>query len=138
MSFMQSRSFVTNHSKASELFRYLLAGGAALLVHLLVLSVLVEIFEIDKIVASAVGFICATPVNYILQKIYVFKSTAKLISSFSIYCIITILTLILNTILFWLLLSMLSLHYTIIQVVTVFIIFNLNYYLNRNFTFINR
>ncbi len=127
-----------SQSRIGELFRYGIAGSIAVLVHLLVLAVLVEVWAVNETLASAIGFICATPVNYILQKKYVFNSSAKLITSFSIYCIITISTLMLNTILFWTLSTVTNWHYVSVQVITITIIFILNYYLNRNITFSNR
>ena len=129
---------VLNQSRLGEIFRYGVAGGTALTVWLGVLALMVEVFAINETLASAIGFICATPVNYTLQKVYVFKSSANISSSFSIYCAITVTTLAINTFLFWLILTYSNLHYTLVQIITTVFIVLLNYYANRTFTFASR
>ncbi len=138
MQFIQHCLMQIDQTKYGELLRYLVTGSIALLLHLLVLYFLVENFKLDKTFASGVGFVCATLVNYFLQKTFVFKSSVNLVSSFAIYCAITVSTLILNVALFWLLSNATDMHYLFVQIVTTVVIFVLNYYLNRNVTFMQR
>jgi len=138
MQFIQCCLVQIRQSKIGELLRYLLAGSIAFLVHLSMLAMLVEIFLVEETLASGIGFVFAAPVNYTLQKVYVFKSSVNTVTSFSIYCMVTTVTLILNVILFWILSSATNFHYFLVQIVTTVAIFILNYYLNRNITFMQR
>lgn len=124
-----------NQSRIGEVFRYGVAGSIAVAVWIAVLVLMVEVFSLNETLASAIGFICATPVNYTLQKIYVFKSAVGMESRFLIYCAITVTTLGINTLLFWLIHNYTTLHYTVVQIITTIIIVFMNYYAHRTFTF---
>tara|TARA_R110002096_G_scaffold265439_7_gene458952 strand:+ start:433 stop:858 length:426 start_codon:yes stop_codon:yes gene_type:complete len=124
-----------NQSKIGELFRYGMAGGSAFLVWIGVLIVLVEWFGVNEIVASAAGFIAATPINYALQKRYVFKSAENIGSRFFVYCVVTVIALGLNTLLFWMMINFTNIHYTLAQIITTGVIVLVNYYVNRTYTF---
>ena len=119
----------------SEVFRYLIAGGTAFIVLMLVLIFLVEVFSMNEVLATAIGLICATPVNYSLQKRFVFRSKAPVGKSFVIYCVVTGATMLLNVELFYLILKYSGLHYTVSQLLTTAIIVVLNYFVNRHLTF---
>lgn len=119
----------------SEVFRYLIAGGTAFVVQMLVLIFLVEFFSFNEVLATAIGFLCATPVNYLLQKRFVFRCHAPAGKSFVVYCVVTIVTMMLNVELFYLMLKYSGLHYTVCQVITTAIIVVLNYIVNRHLTF---
>ena len=119
----------------SEVFRYLVAGGTAFVVLMVVLIFLVEVFAMNEVLATAIGLICATPVNYSLQKRFVFRSQAPVGKSFVIYCTVTIATMMLNVELFYLILKYSGLHYTVSQFLTTAIIVVLNYFVNRHLTF---
>lgn len=115
--------------------RYGLSGGAAAATHLAVLIVLVEAFGLPATPASAAGFACATPVNYLLQHRYVFHSATQHGVAFPRYLGVTLGTLALNTLVFWLLADVLGLFYVASQVITIGVIVPVNFLLNRVFTF---
>ena len=114
---------------------YGLAGGAAALTHLIVLVLLAELAHFPPTLASALGFASAVPVNYALQHRFVFNRSSQHLLFFPRYVSITLLTLGLNTGLFWLLNTGLGLYYVTSQVVTIGLIVPLNYVLNRCVTF---
>jgi putative flippase GtrA len=118
-----------------QFLRYGLAGGAAALTHLVVLVLLTELAHVAPTLASALGFTCAVPVNYALQHRFVFNRSRQHLLFFPRYVSITLLTLGLNTGLFWLLNTGLGLYYVASQVVTIGLIVPLNYVLNRCVTF---
>ena len=90
---------------------YGLSGSAAAATHLLVLVVLTELGGAPSTLASAVGFICALPVNYSLQHRFVFNKSRQHTVFFMRYLAVTLLTLGLNTCLFWLLTTGLGIFY---------------------------
>lgn len=118
-----------------QFLRYAIAGGLALGVHLAVLASLVDGFGLDETLASAIGFCCAVPINYTLQRRLVFRSAVPLARSFVAYCAVTFAMLGLNVLIFWVLFAEIGLHFLAAQVVTTVAIVMLNYIANRSITF---
>lgn len=118
-----------------ELCRYGVSGGAAVVVHLAALMLLVEAFAYPKTLASAAGFACATLVNYALQHRFVFRSTSRHSAAFPRYLGITLSTLALNTGVFWFLTDVLGVFYLASQVLTIGILVPTNFTLHRVVTF---
>jgi putative flippase GtrA len=118
-----------------QICRYAVSGGAAAATHLAVLIALVEVFALPATPASAAGFAGAMPVNYLLQHHYVFHSASQHVVTFPRYLGVTLATLALNTLVFWLLAEMLGIFYVASQVLTICIIVPVNFVLNRLFTF---
>jgi len=118
-----------------QLLRYVLAGGTALATHLAVMWIAVEVFAVAKVLASAIGFLSAIPVNYLLQYRFVFASEASKLASFILYTGVTLLTMGLNVAVFSLLLALLPSHYLLIQVFTTAVVFLVNFFVNRSLTF---
>jgi len=115
--------------------RYGIAGSVALAVHLAILAVLVDALAWDETIASAIGFTCAVPVNYYLQRRFVFNSATAIGRSFAIYCVVTLSMLGINTGVFWVLVTQLGLYYLAAQTVTTCAVVMLNYIANRTVTF---
>lgn len=119
-----------------QFLRYLLSGGSALLTHLAVLYFLVEIFAIDATYASGAGFIVATIQNYLLQHYFVFGAQGgRHQVLFTRYAAVTALTFGANLGLFWCIHVLLGLCYLLSQIVTTGLIFVVNFFINRSYTF---
>ncbi|WPL17691.1 GtrA-like protein [Thiorhodovibrio winogradskyi] len=118
-----------------QFLRYVLSGSTALGVHLAVLAVLVEFFALNETLASGVGFLFAILVNYSIQHQWVFQASGQHGRHFPRYLLITFMTFALNLLLFWLAVNVLNFWYPIAQILTTGIIFMLNFFLNRQFTF---
>ncbi len=101
--------------------RYLLSGGTAAVVNLALLALFVEIFGLWYLAAAVVAFTLALLVSFALQKFFTFadhtRTTDVLARQFSIYTTIALINIALNTILMYLLVERLFLHYLISQVV---------------------
>jgi putative flippase GtrA len=115
--------------------RYVLSGGAAVATHLAVLVILIELAGSPPTLASLVGFVCATVVNYTLQHRFVFSRSRGHGSYFPRYLAVTLGTMTLNTLLFWTLSSGLGIYYLASQMITIGIIVPINFTINRSFTF---
>ena len=50
-----------------QFIRYFLSGVSALILHLAILALLVEIFTVNETVASGLGFFFAVLLNYTIQ-----------------------------------------------------------------------
>jgi putative flippase GtrA len=118
-----------------QLLRYVLAGGTALATHLAVMWIAVEVFAVAKVLASAIGFLSAISVNYLLQYRFVFGSEASKMASFILYTAVTLLTMALNVVVFSLLLALSPAHYLLIQSFTTAVVFLVNFSVNRSVTF---
>ncbi len=126
---------ITVFDSAMQFGRYGLAGGASALTHLIVLSVLVEFVGVDKTLASTLGFLCAIPVNYLLQHRFVFARQGRHGWFFAKYLTVTLVGLGLNSGLFLLGAGVFGFHYLPTQVVVIGMIFVANFFINREFTF---
>ena len=118
--------------------RYGLSGSAAVGVHLALLVVLVELGGMPAVMASLVGFACGTIVNYALQHRFVFSRSGSHGWYFPRYIAVTLITMMLNTVVFWALYSGLGVFYVASQVITIGIVVPVNFAMNRSFTFASR
>jgi putative flippase GtrA len=120
---------------AAEFMRYSIAGFAAAATHLAVLAGLVQLMQAPKPMASAVGFCCAIPVNYLIQHRFVFGRTGGHTIYFTRYMTVTLILLAVNVIIFSLLTQIIGVFYVFAQILVIGIVFVLNFLVNRTFTF---
>jgi len=118
-----------------QLTRYALSGGAAVATHLAVLVMLIELAGSPPILASVLGFACATLVNYMLQHRFVFSRSRGHGSYFPRYLAVTLGTMTLNPLLFWTLSRGAGIAYLASQALIIGVIVPINFALNRSFTF---
>lgn len=123
---------------ATEFLRYLVAGGAAAATHLAVLAGLVQLSGAPKPMASAIGFCCAIPVNYIIQHRYVFQRSRGHSYYFVRYLAVTLTLMMVNVILFWIFTEIFGIFYILSQILVIGVIVIVNFLLNRAFTFADR
>ena len=118
-----------------QFFKYFVSGGFAACVWLFTLWFLVSQFGLLEELASFLGLLLATVINYNLQHKYVFKVEGKHRIYFKRFLIINIITQILNMILFWISINILDIQYLIAQTIIIGLIFILNFLLNKLYTF---
>ncbi len=123
---------------SAQFCRYFVSGVIATVVHLVILSFLVELTNCPPTVSSAIGFIGACLGNYMLQHYWVFSVKGSHRVFFLRYITVTAITFFLNIGLFWLLFQVVGLWYLVAQLVAIALIFILNFLINRSYTFKNR
>ena len=121
--------------RAGHLLRYVMAGGAAAVVHLAVLAIAVEAAGLPSVAGSAVGFAAAIAVNYTAQYYWVFGATARHGAAFPRYLAVTLAMLGVNSAMFAALVGATSLHYIVVQVLVTATVTALNYVINAGFTY---
>lgn len=121
----------------SAFVRYVVVGGAATLLHLLVLQGLIWGRVCVPWTASAMGFIAACALNYTLQRLWVFRSSRSHAAALPRYVAITTVMLGVNTLLFSALVR-LGLTPVVAQLLTTGCVFLLNYFGNSRVTFAAR
>ena len=120
---------------ARQFARYFVVGSLAAGIHLFVLSVLIELAAVNPSVASSVGFVLACLFNYILQHYWVFDAIGSIKVFFPRYVLITSITFCLNLVLFYVFHEVMGLWYVTSQVLAIGLVFVVNFFLNRVYTF---
>ena len=115
-------------------FRYVVVGGTALGLHLIVLQALLVTHACAPWIASAIGFIVACTFNYTLQRLWVFRSGRSHAAALPRYVAITTFMLGVNTVLFATLFGF-GVPPLVGQTLTTGCVFVLNFFANRRCTF---
>ena len=126
---------ISGESQTAQLVKYVVSGSIAASVHLGVLVALIELARLDATLSSAIGFLAALLVNYSLQYKWVFSSGGSHLVRGLRYIFVTALTLLVNVLLFWILHEKLAIWYPGAQIIAIGVVFLVNFYLNRRFTF---
>lgn len=129
----ESTSFLDE--KKIEFAKYFLAGGFAASVWVFVLWLCVSQFKLPEELSSFIGFTFAVIVNYKLQHKYVFQMEGNHFNLFKKFVVVNIFTQVLNIIIYWYLINVLSIQYIIAQIFVIGLIFVINFLINRNYTF---
>jgi len=116
-----------------ELVRYALSGSTAVGVMMLTLAFLVEIVGVPKVTASMASLTLAVMLNYFLQYYFTFRDSHGHAKALWRFLVVTSLTMGMNYVLFSFLAD--RIHYGAAQMITLLIIFLVNFVINRAFTF---
>ena len=106
---------------AKKLARYIVAGGTGAIVHLSVLTALVELLNIYPVLASIGGFLCAFGVSFSLQKFWTFRNHDRATAprQMMIYFGIQVVNLGLNVLLMYAFIEWVGIQYFVAQVATI-------------------
>jgi putative flippase GtrA len=118
-----------------QFLRYIVAGGSALGLHLLLMTILIETGSSGEIAASAAGFIAGCLLNYTLQYYITFASEVNHQSAVLRYTAVTLAMLILNLLIFKALLMLTGSSWVTAQLLASGVVFVGNFLINRRFTF---
>lgn len=121
--------------KHERLFKFLMVGGLATLCQYAILIGLVELVGIDPVVASAIGAFFAAVLNYCLNKVATFKSTAKHTTALPRFIVVAGFAIVFNVVLMALFTKTFILPYIPAQFVTTCVITIFTYNANRIWTF---
>ena len=102
------------------------------------LAALVEHTPLSELVSTSIGFLCAVPVNFQLQRSFVFQSNGRYATEFSRYAMVTGSTFLLNAFVFAVLNSIIGVQYVLAQVITTAMVLIVNFSINYFFTFAPR
>lgn len=120
------------HPQFAELFRFAFSGGVCFLVEFIALTILVELFRLPVLVATAIAFILSVIVNYIMCIKWVFTGAedggAGVKASFFLT---SVMGFGLNELFMWLFNILLGIHYMIAKVVSTLLVMIWNYFTKR-------
>lgn len=117
---------------------YLLVGLCAAVGHYGVLIVLTELFGFDPVHASAIGFVVAGTISYVLNYHFTFRSTRRHVEALPVFCFVVAVAFAINAGAMILFTRILGLHYLLSQIMTTGIVLIWQYSANRLWTFRSR
>ena len=118
----------------NTLFKYIITGSLAVFSLMCVLIFLIEVFDVNKVVASAIAFVVASIINYSLQHRFVYQCTGAHDKHALRFILVTVAGLGINTLLFPQLLNIINI-YLLAQLVTIVVVFIFSFIMNTKFTF---
>ncbi|MBL8158370.1 GtrA family protein [bacterium] len=134
------RELDTSHPATVRLVRFILSGGLATAVNLGTLFVLTHFFDIWYLYSSIAAFAVSFFVSFSLQKFWTFAENSRthLHIQATLYLLVMILTLILNTTIIYTLVEHANIHYLIGQLVSGICIAIINFFSYKHLVFKSR
>ena len=124
-----------NKDLFNKIIRFSIVGGIATLIDFIFLYIFKEFLNMDVIIANTLSFIISVTYNYIASITWVFdtnKSKNKKIQ-FILFIIFSIVGLIINNIILYILTDKLNIYYLISKVVATFIVMIFNFITRKKF-----
>jgi putative flippase GtrA len=133
---MRSLSIISLDS-ISKFIRYFIIGGIAALTNMAIFFIFAKILRFNYLAVGALAFIVATFVNYTLSVKYVFKSGIRFSKQKELFWVyvVSIIGLIENEVILYLLVSLLHVEIMISQIIAVGAVFFWNYIARNSFVF---
>lgn len=124
-------------NRYQKLVRYIISGGTAAFVDLSLLFFFTSILHIWYLISAVFAFLIAFVVSFVLQKFWTFtdKSTENWKSQVVIYFIITSTNLGINTLLMYVFVDYIHIHYFLSQIIVSALIAFESYFVYQVFVF---
>lgn len=125
-----------------EIFKYGISGTITTLINLYLFKIFVN-FEINYILASVVSYIISVVISYFLNQRYVFLDSArgntlKAKKQFLKFLIMRMLLLLIDTVLFFIIVSILKFPIYWSRLILTIIMISVTFVLNKWFIFVNK
>jgi putative flippase GtrA len=117
-----------------KFIKYSVVGCISVLIYFLSVFVLVELFDKDPIFGSTLSFIIMTFISFLLNKKYTFGSDFSY-NQLLRFLVVSAIGFTLNFVIMYLVVNVLSLHYSIGELITTLILPLINFILNNYWTF---
>jgi putative flippase GtrA len=120
----------------SKLFSYGIIGLVGTLTHFSILVLLVELFHLEPVISSSIGFIVTVIVSFYLNRRFTFRTKSnQTTTTFIKYSVVSCSGFILNSAIMYSSVHIFSLHYSIAQAIVVVVLPISNFLLNNFWTF---
>lgn len=125
--------------KFSKIIRYIISGGTAAVINLVALRIFVEVFNIWYIYSAIYSFLIAFCVSFTLQKFWTFndRQTHKIKSQTTIYFLVSVTNLGVNTLLMYIFVDFVHIHYFLSQILSSGLLAISSYFIYSLFIFKN-
>lgn len=117
------------------IFRYVVSGILSACVQFAALSVFVEVFLIEPTPSSGISYVLGCLANYMLLYHWAFSSNSNHVKVALKYTLVTLSTLVLNLIIFYIMTEVFHIWYLFSQAFATGLLAILNLSLNKSFTF---
>ena len=120
----------------NQIFIYGIIGAVGTACHYLVMISMVEIFIINPIMASCMGFIVGAFVNHELNRKILFKETLKShLTTAQRFFVIATIGFFINLGIMFLILNILNTQYVLAQFIATVTVFFITFFVNKTWTF---
>ncbi len=121
----------------ARVFRFLFSGGTALGTDLVLLYIFTDIFGIWYLASAVAAFILAFSVSFVLQKFWTFGDHSRegIHMQMSLYFLVAVANLVLNTLLVYAFVERASMHYLLAQIVASALIAIESFFIYQRFIF---
>ena len=119
-----------------KFIKFGIVGFSGLFVDFGITYITKEWFKVPKYLANAIGFSVAASTNYILNRIWTFQShDPKIALEFSLFFGISLIGLIINTLILWILVSKFKLNFYLSKLFAIGVVTIWNFLANYFITF---
>lgn len=151
------KEFNMNHKKICEIIRFVIVGGIATVIDMLVMGVVLYLFEpalypkfynvwigkvgdpktIATVIGTGSGFIISLIFNYILSVIFVYedKGNSKSVKGAILFCVLSVIGLIINMVGMWIGYDLIGINEWITKIIMTLIVLVYNYTTRKLFIF---
>lgn len=127
---------VLDRKKIVQLTRFVITGFVGLLIDFLFTWICKEYLGMDKYLSNAIGFTFAVVNNYVLNRLWTFKSNDNAIAKqFTTFLLVSLAGLMLNTSFLYLIHHKMGMNFYVTKCMVVAIVFVWNYIANSKLTF---
>ena len=118
-----------------QIFKFGIVGGICFLIDYIILFICTDIFNIYYLISSIISFTISTIFNYILSVKWVFnvKRQNEKKKKFIIFVTFSVIGLILNQIIMWFGVEILSIYYMITKIISTIIVMVFNFITRKIF-----
>lgn len=120
----------------SKFIKFGVVGFSGLFIDFGITYLAKEKLGIPKYVANAIGFISAATSNYFLNRVWTFEShNPEMMLEYSQFILISLVGLVINTMILWLLVSRFKMNFYIAKVFAIAVVTVWNFFANLFITF---
>jgi len=115
--------------------KFISVGAIATIIQYVIFITLVELFSVGAVMASALGYGTSSILNYILNYHFTFSSNAKHRVAAVKFTIVVIIGLSLNSLIMYLLVTVIDSHYLLAQIITTGVVLIFNFVVHKYWTY---
>lgn len=124
---------------SNQIIRFAIVGGFTAAIDYASLFLLVEIYSINYLLATAIGFFVGSSLNYILSLLFVFEGGRfkSRIMEFIIFIVFTALGLLLNHLTMWFGVEITRMNYLLVKIISLILVTLFNFLTKKYLVFKN-
>lgn len=155
--FVKIKDFSQKHKKLCEIIRFVIVGGIATVIDMLVMGIVLYLFEpalypkfynvwigkvgdpktIATVIGTGSGFVISLIFNYILSVLFVYedKGNSKSVKGAVLFCVLSVIGLIINMVGMWIGYDLIGINEWITKIIMTLIVLVYNYTTRKLFIF---